>query len=59
MLVTRQRIDRKFWVNVGLTDFDKRTITHCEKRERMSTLFGREDNALEFAKRSKDSSGNL
>ena len=59
MLVTQQRIDRKLWVNVGLTDFDKRTISHCEKRERMSALFGREDSAPEFAKRSKDSSGNL
>ena len=43
----------------GLSDFEKRTINHCEKRERMSTLFGCEDNAPEFAERTKDSLDNL
>ena len=34
MLVTRQRIDRKSRVNVGLTDFEKRTIMHGERERR-------------------------
>ena len=48
MLVTRQRIDRKLKVNVGLTDFERRTTIHCEKRERMITWFGREDDISEL-----------
>ena len=44
MLVTRQRIDRKLWVNVDLRIREK-TINHYEKRERMTTLFGYEDDA--------------
>ena len=36
MSVTRQRIDRNLKVNVGLIDFERRTIVHGE-RERMIT----------------------